>query len=54
MRWFVALAFSLLSLSSQAHQLNAAVTTVLFNPRLGQLEIMHKFFGLSKEFTILL
>ncbi|MFC4656462.1 DUF6702 family protein [Rheinheimera marina] len=52
MRWFVALAFSLLSLSSQAHQLNAAVTTVLFNPRSGQLEIMHKFFVHDAEHAL--
>ncbi|WP_337880617.1 DUF6702 family protein [Rheinheimera sp.] len=52
MRWIFAFVFSLLPLASQAHQLNAAVTTVLFNPRSGQLEIMHKFFVHDAEHAL--
>ena len=38
----VALLWSI-SLSLQAHQIKAAITTVLFNPRTENIEVMHRF-----------
>lgn len=39
----VTTAFSLLSSAVQAHQIKAAITTVLFNPRTENIEVMHRF-----------
>lgn len=33
----------LASMAAQAHQQKAAITTVLFNPRTGNIEVMHRF-----------
>jgi hypothetical protein len=37
------LAFSVLSSTAHAHQIKAAITTVLFNPRTENIEVMHRF-----------
>lgn len=37
---------------SQAHQLHAAITTVLFNGRTGDVEVMHRFFAHDAEHAL--
>lgn len=39
---------------SAAHQLRAAITTVLFNPRTGNIEVMHRFYSHDAEHALAL
>ncbi|WP_419146877.1 DUF6702 family protein [Pseudoalteromonas 'SMAR'] len=41
--WLIAIVVVLIAPPSFAHQLKAAITTVLFNKRTGNIEIMHRF-----------
>ena len=53
MRSFVmALALVLASTSSYAHQLKSAVSTVLFNERTGNIELMHRFYLHDTEHAV--
>lgn len=36
----------------RAHQLHAAITTVLFNPRTGNVEVMHRFYRHDAEHAL--
>tara|TARA_B100002049_G_scaffold220164_1_gene188373 strand:+ start:57 stop:578 length:522 start_codon:yes stop_codon:yes gene_type:complete len=42
-RWGIAALLSVASFTASAHQIKAAITTVLFNPRTENIEVMHRF-----------
>ncbi|MEJ6472728.1 DUF6702 family protein [Pseudoalteromonas piscicida] len=50
--WLFAVLLVLISPLCQAHQLKAAVTTVLFNERSGNIEIMHRFYLHDTEHAV--
>ncbi|USE71708.1 hypothetical protein CTT31_21750 [Pseudoalteromonas maricaloris] len=50
--WRLACLLVLISPLCQAHQLKAAITTVLFNERSGNIEIMHRFYLHDTEHAI--
>lgn len=42
-QWGLMALLSLVAMSASAHQIKAAITTVLFNPRTENIEVMHRF-----------
>lgn len=41
--WFGLVLLGFLAIPASAHQIKAAITTVLFNPRTQNIEVMHRF-----------
>ncbi|MBQ4833658.1 hypothetical protein J8L70_10435 [Pseudoalteromonas sp. MMG010] len=52
MRWLVVIACLLAAVPSMAHQLKASVTTVLFNHRTHNIELMHRFYLHDTEHAV--
>ena len=50
--WLFAIACTLMSSTLAAHQLKAAITTVLVNERTGNLELMHRFYLHDTEHAV--
>lgn len=53
--WFLAFLLSALLLGAapvQAHQMKSAISKVLFNPRTGNLEVMHRFYLHDAEHAV--
>jgi hypothetical protein len=48
----VPLILAALALPGHAHQLRAAITTALFNPRTGDIEVMHRFYSHDAEHAL--
>jgi len=48
----VLLAIALMAAPAQAHQLKAAISTALFNPRSGDIEVMHRFYSHDAEHAV--
>lgn len=48
----VAALWALLTAPAAAHQLKAAITTALFNPRSGDIEVMHRFYSHDAEHAL--
>jgi len=46
------LAAALTALPAHAHRLKAAITTALFNPRTGNIEVMHRFYSHDAEHVL--
>lgn len=51
MRWIV-IVLCCLSLQLSAHEMKSAITKVLFNPRTGNVEIMHRFYVHDAEHAV--
>lgn len=51
MRWIV-IVLCCLSVQLSAHEMKSAITKVLFNPRTGNVEIMHRFYVHDAEHAV--